>query len=554
MKSRELLQYTVVVLLIVCLHFLTDNAYGLSESTGPGGSNAQQVHDVYGQTGQGIKVGIMSVQNVYLPHQAFWNTTIHNMATTGLSTDPNWHDTMLAGVLASDPCQVSRQYQKGAAPGIEIYSMRVGNILEALQTLIDVNDCRVIVTGFQLSTGDADGNSFTTLMYDYYACQQNIIFATGAGNKDARYPSLVTISVPGDAYNGITTGGIILNDPLDQTAYRRIGSSSLPGPTDDNRKKPDVAAPSAAQTVPSSGGYNIWSNTDGPGGTTGATSWAAPHTAGISALLLGLADSTAGEPDDNMHQVIKAVIVNSTFGNITDSDGNPTTGDVFNFNRGYGRVDALRAYETLSQPKVQKDTPTAQQKGWAFDNIDPNGGGDSVHDYYIAASRGQRFRVTLAWDRMVEWEDKRRTPGNNKDGVIQYDELSTSLADLDLEVYEPNGLNPIFAGTATNDNLEKFDFPVDVTGEYKVSIVNNSASEAANYGLALELLAQIPGDFYPNDYIVDSNDLSVLTGQWLFSGIGLAADLFPDDHIDLLDFAVFAGNWLKIEAAYYLEY
>ncbi len=49
---------------------LTQKAYGLDESTGPGGSNSIAVHQL-GDTGEGVNVGLISAGNVRTTHEAF---------------------------------------------------------------------------------------------------------------------------------------------------------------------------------------------------------------------------------------------------------------------------------------------------------------------------------------------------------------------------------------------------------------------------------------------------------------------------------------------------
>ena len=45
-------------------------SFALQESTGPGGSNVQDVHAL-GYTGQGISVGLISQDHARLTHEAF---------------------------------------------------------------------------------------------------------------------------------------------------------------------------------------------------------------------------------------------------------------------------------------------------------------------------------------------------------------------------------------------------------------------------------------------------------------------------------------------------
>ena len=209
------------------------------------------------------------------------------------------------------------------------------------------------------------------------------------------------VVVFGDAYNGITTGGLILNDPNNEYLYARVGSLSGAGPTDDGRRKPDITAPSQNQTMPNGGGDTSWHTWTAGGGET---SLSGPHTAGAAALLLALADDTP-EPNDGHNEVIKAVIVNSTFPNINDRNNNPTNpaepNNTWHPHRGYGRIDCLRAYELLNAGRIAPDANITQQNGWAFGTIEPN----SEHTYTIYAQRNCRFVATLTWERRIEWLD-----------------------------------------------------------------------------------------------------------------------------------------------------
>src|SRR5690606_907585 len=119
-------------------------------------------------------------------------------------------------------------------------------------------------------------------------------------------------------------------------------------------QKPDICAPSGNQTVPSYISDTAWAAATGT--TQGFTSYAVPHTAGVAAVLLSYTDSTP-ITNDGRNEVIKAVIVNSAFANIRDKAGNPTIAPAdadwpWQTDRGYGRLDALRAFETLSAPQI----------------------------------------------------------------------------------------------------------------------------------------------------------------------------------------------------------
>ena len=219
-------------------------AYGLAESTAEDGSNVQAVHDL-GETGQGLRVGILGGGNVDPNHYAFDSIIIDNNTVYGLDVLPNRHDTIMAGIIASQGWG-SHADCNGVAPGVDICSMRVGltvsppytaAISEGLRQLVNVKDCRVIVAGYHMADKTvANGDSQLTLQYDYHAYNDNVVFANPAGKFTAG--SITQITVPGDSYNAITTAGLILNDPNDEYVYRRVGTESLSGPTVDGRKKP----------------------------------------------------------------------------------------------------------------------------------------------------------------------------------------------------------------------------------------------------------------------------------------------------------------------------
>jgi len=359
---------------------LSPLSFALQESTGPNGCNAKAVWDD-GYTGQGVSVGVLSVMHSRISHEAFFDKNpdgtptglshAHYIDPTGDTINPYEplsHDTTVAGIAGS---RGGFDYPEslGVSPGVEIYSAKVtqknpndpskrvvplleSDWLDWFENALDqfrTNNCRVVTTPIQLldnsgGVSNANGQSQFSLCYDYYAYTYDLIFANAAGNDET------AISVFGDSYNGITTAGLIT---VEADVYRRIGTASNPGETIDERKKPEVAAPAQDLRVPTATNDAKW-EIEGTG--RGQTSWAAPHTAGVAAVLLSYANSPeSSEDDDDQNEVIKAVIVNSAFPNIQDKGGNGTI-DFSDPNwpwhedRGYGRIDALRAYETLRSP------------------------------------------------------------------------------------------------------------------------------------------------------------------------------------------------------------
>jgi hypothetical protein len=527
--------------IIVSAHYyvLTQEVYGLAESTGAGGSNAIAVHQL-GETGEGVTIGFISAGSVLTTHEAFTDANgVSHVFDYDFSGDGNSiisHDTQLAGIIVSRG-GAAFPNEIGVAPGANLYCARVANnsgsispawIISALNDLIVNKHCRVIVTGFELTGIDPNGDSSWTMRYDYYAYQYGVIFANPAGNENTY------VAIFGDAYNGVTTGGLRLNDPSNQYEYRMAGSASGSGPTTDGRRKPDIMAPAQSQTVPTASSNTAWTTV---GSTAGETSWAVPQAAGVAALLLGLADTTPG-PNDNNSVVIKAVIVNSTMPNIQDKTGTETnpadSNNTWNEDRGYGRIDALRAYLLLDTNEVEPGTTTTQDRGWGLGRISRN----QSNSYTINISQRCRLIATTTWQRRVT------------------SSLTAALANLDMSVYAPGNSNAIFNKTMfgydASDNLIKCDLLILTPGDYAITIANKSTSnETANYGFAFELHPIMAGDLPPIDYSVNYNDLTTLAADWLSNNSPLDSLLAPNGIIDFADFAILAQDWLQIDPFYY---
>ena len=533
------------------LLFFCSSAFALEESTGSDGSNVQAVHQL-GYTGQGVKVGLLGADNTRYTHEAFKDVNgishafAYDFTGDGYGITYSSHDTAMAGIVCSRG-GVSHPNDIGVAPGADIYNGRIvasidGNdiiylsyVTDALEEFVNNQGCRVIVSGIQLSS-TADGQGIFTMLYDYYAYNYDVVFANASGNDSSG------ITVFGDAFNGITTGGLAVTDP---NVYRQVGSRSNPGPTVDGRSKPEVVAPSDYQTMPYAGTDTQWYERTSGGGVT---SYAVPHTAGVAALLISFANNT-GEPNDGHNEVIKAVIVNSVFPNIDDKAGSSTNpadvNNVWNADRGYGRLDALRAWQILSADRIEHNVATATNKGWAYESL--SAGQD--HNYTIEGIKNERLVATLTWNRRIIWNDK-QYPSSGR-GIIEDGELVGYLADLDVEIRDPNGVL-LNSNPSTIDNLEKIDLLLTKSGTYEIKVANQSTNESADYALAFELLPSITGDL-SLDYIVDGRDLRLFAQQWLNEGLGLAGDIEPDEIVNFSDFVQLGTNWMAVDERYWAE-
>ena len=323
----------------------------------------------------------------------------------------------------------------------------------------------MIVTGIQLPGNrvTADGNSVWSKIYDYYAEKYDVIFANAAGNSTKQ------TTVFGDAYNGLTTAGLIKDK---DGQYRRCGSISNPGPTVDGRRKPDVAAGTQALIVPTSSGDDYWTTID-PNGL-GLTSFSVPQTAGVAALLLEAAGKSKVENDDRS-EVIKAVMINSAYNNLLSKKSTPTnpfgSAGHWDTETGYGRLDALGAYQTLTAGAMRPNTLVKQDKGWAYGVISKN----SEQTYLIEGKANQRLVVTIVWHRKI-----------SKITSTAYLEASPRFS-VDLKITTPDGQMPVFE-TAGRDNVLKADYLLKKEGVHKITLKNPTQHENGDYGLAFELI------------------------------------------------------------------
>lgn len=455
-------------MLLVCLWCVPVS--GLVASVGPDGSNARALHEE-GLTGNDVGIVLISIANARATHEAFARNGSERavIAHAFPDTQTTWasHDTQMAGILVS---QGGAEHPdcRGIAPGAVVHSARITDrnlspfVLDrALNELIVNQGCRIVVTGVQIPTAAVtpDGTSVWSRIYDYYAQRYDVFFANAAGNSDS------TVTVFGDGANGITTGGLALDA---DGRYRVVGSISNPGPTPDNRRKPELMAPAQRQRMPNASGDTGWSVS---GSARGETSFAAPHTAGAAALLMELAAQTE-TPDADRSLTIKAVLVNAADPNVLDKDKQTTDPQQTGWHRqrGYGRLDVARAAAQLRAGRVEPETTIQTAAGWAYESLDVY----QRHRYRLQAQQHQQLTLTVTWHRKLI-----------RNSAVSYLEEAPRF-NLLVEVKSPSG-RTLFSEYDPHNNLRKADLTLPEEGLYEIIIHNQVYQSDRHYAMAFEL-------------------------------------------------------------------
>ncbi len=505
-------------------------------SIGDAGIEARKLHEPpYNLIGRKIAIGQVEIGRPGLfgfDKAVSWNPAtaldrvFYRDGPAKADTDVDAHAAMVAGVMVSKDKTLP-----GVAPGARLYSSAVGSPLKggqpeeclSAQYVAQQNGGDVRAINFSFGEplqrdprpeATLDGNALLTQCIDWLARVQNVLFVIAGNQGEGGIP------IPTDNYNAINTayttqrGGVFTKVDFPNLSAAPLGIGRRLIEREINvggRRGINLVAPGSKISV-----YDL----TGKMVEVSGTSFAAPHITASVALLQEFGDralrgALEGDRqlkskqsnwsiDSRRHEVMKAVLLNSADKIKDNGDGlnlgmtrtvlgkdnlNWLESDAYkdpkiplDYQMGTGQLNAFRAYQQFS-PGEWSPTAAVPPIGWDYQSVEAS----SFKDYVLEKplKEGSFVSLTLAWDRIVELEDKNKN--NEYDVGESFRDRGLNNLDLYLIPADENDTGKSVCSSISEvDSVQHIFCPVPAAGRYKIRVeYRKQVNEASQpYGLA----------------------------------------------------------------------
>lgn len=424
-------------------------------------SRADYVRDTCGNTGTGVKIGI--VESIGLPMLNESDLSNATIIRNG-SAVYDLHSTKVARIL------VGKSY--GIAPNAQLYCTighNVSDFYSSIEWLISkgVNVINASL-GFQQPSrlGQYDDIAqwidHIAIMHDVHFVvaagnRGNVVAAGNQGNGDAYVTS------PGMAYNAITVGGFNDMNTVSHTDDERYistkgGSSYRESVSSGRPEKPNIIA--SAQNI-------IFDAST----TSSGTSYAAPQVTGIIAQLCGYRSALKVK-----QTAVGAMLAAGASLKLEGVNGSGQRGDSFPSGVRISGSTQISDYEGAGKVNARDARLIASTGNYWGVNISASSF-PYTQTVYINASNDSLTRVAIFWLKRNSLAATDHTTGT----VAQ-----ESIPDLDLKVYAPDG-TLVGSSTTTHSKFEIVQFTTPATGTYSIQITKHGTGSTLreNVGIAV---------------------------------------------------------------------
>lgn len=396
---------------------------------------------------------------------------------------------------------------RGMATGSYLYTMNIGSYPQIINAVANYTNYGVVIASTSYSQGCNQYTSDTQFGDQLLYNNPQLQFVFSGGNSQTSNCSYGAGAGWGNITGGykqgknvVAVGNLSELEVLDATSSR--------GPASDGRIKPDICA---------NGRNQLSTDENNTYQTGGGTSAASPGIAGIFAQLYQAYKQLNAAPNPPA-ALIKAAMLNSA-----EDIGNAGP----DYTYGWGRVNALRALQTLEQNRYLTDSVTQ--------------GNTKTHTIVVPANTRQ-IRV------MVYWSD---VGGSTVAAPALVNNLNMTLTDPSLAVWNPwvldptpvvaNLTAPAVRGVDSLNNVEQVTLDNPAAGNYSVNINGYALpSTGQRYYLVWEFRTDQVTMTYPNGgegFVPGETEVLRWDGQ---RNLGTYA----------LDYSVDNGlNWLPIVAS-----